>query len=204
MIFPRPTPAYLRAITSLLLALACNSFLDIKYASGLRQVIIWAGMFAFSLSVGWRQRGERCARWNSSKNIPILGFVGLILWFIPMWGLPAPAISGGLTGSANCVLTNRRQLYFGLLVSLVAVMFAATHFRCDWTMLFLSDTLCGGGGLYAGCRTGRRRTEDLRQASLGHMVKQGPRDTTAAATAVIFTIRWTDLSGDAPSHLAIS
>lgn len=182
------TPAYLGLFASLLLALACNSFLDIKYGSFATEVIIWAGMFAFSLSVGWRQKGESDARGEQFKKIfLILGFVGLILWFIPMWGFPRAGLYflAALQAAQNCVLTNRRQLYFGLLVSLVMVMFAATHFRADWTMLFYLMPYVVAVVFTLVAEQVSRRTEDLRQASLGHMVKQGQGTAIAAATAVI-------------------
>jgi len=51
-------PAYIGLYLALLLGIACNAFLDIWYGSFGVEVVIWAVIFAYTLSVGWRQEGQ--------------------------------------------------------------------------------------------------------------------------------------------------
>lgn len=132
-------PVYLGLFASLVLAMACNAFLDIRYGSFGVEVLLWALLFGFTLRVGWRQHGvlTEVGR-RSQKKFLILGAILSALIFIPMWGFPRALVPilAVTRAAQNCVMVSRRQLYLGLLVSAVMVMFAATHYRADWTMLF--------------------------------------------------------------------
>ena len=132
-------PAYAGLFASLLLALACNAFLDIGYGIFGVEIVFWAAVFGWTLLVGWRQHGQADERGAGQQTMVLLiGAALTILVFIPTWGFPRAGVYvlGILQASMNCVTTTRRQLHFGLLVSAVMVMFAAAHFRADWTMLF--------------------------------------------------------------------
>lgn len=132
-------PAYLGLFAALILALVCNTFLDIEYGSFGFEVIFWSIVFGWTLLLGWRQRGEPEGSGKQRQTIVLLiAFVLTLLVFIPKWGFPRAGIYmlAMLQAAQNCVLTTRRQLHLGLLVSAVMVIFAAAHFRADWTMLF--------------------------------------------------------------------
>lgn len=132
-------PAYGGLFASLLLAIACNAFLDIQYGSFGTEILLWGIAFAWTLRIGWRQHGTDGADGKQKQLIVlIIGGVASIIIFMPLWGFPRAGLAmlGVLQAAQNCVTTTRRHLYFGLLVSLVMVMFATAHYRADWTMLF--------------------------------------------------------------------
>ena len=132
-------PAYIGLFVALYLAAICNAFLDIQYRTFRFEAIFWGLLFAFGLWIGWRQQGEPSTGGRRAhKWLLVIGLLMTLLVFIRLWGFPRAglALLLVLQAAQNCICVSRRQLYLGLLVSLVAVVFAASHFRADWTMLF--------------------------------------------------------------------
>lgn len=132
-------PAYLGLFAAQLLAVACNAFLDIRYGSFGLEVLLWGAVLATTLRIGWHQQGQPTDKGKKAQTRTlILGLVLFVVLFLPMWGLPRAGIAllAMLQCAYNCVTVSRRQLHLGLLVSAVLVMFAASHHRADWTMLF--------------------------------------------------------------------
>lgn len=184
-------PAYLGLFASLILALACNAFLDIKYGIFGVEIVFWAAVFGWTLLVGWRQRGQADDRGSGQqKMVLLIGAALTVLVFIPTWGFPRAGvyILGILQASMNCVTTTRRQLHFGLLVSAVMVMFAAAHFRADWTMLFYLVPYIVAVVFTLVSEQISRRARDLRDASLGTPDPAGQGLAIAAATALILAL----------------
>ena len=184
-------PAYLGLFASLMLALACNAFLDIQYGIFGVEIVFWAAVFGWTLLVGWRQHGQADERGTGQqKMVLLIGFALTILVFIPTWGFPRAGvyILGILQASMNCVTTTRRQLHFGLLVSAVMVMFAAAHFRADWTMLFYLVPYIVAVVFTLVSEQISRRARDLRDASLGTPDPAGQGLAIAAATALILAL----------------
>ena len=184
-------PAYVGLFASLMLALACNAFLDIKYGIFGVEIVFWAAVFGWTLLVGWRQHGQADDRGaGQQKMVLLIGFALTILVFIPTWGFPRAGvyILGILQASMNCVTTTRRQLHFGLLVSAVMVMFAAAHYRADWTMLFYLVPYIVAVVFTLVSEQISRRAQDLREASLGTPDPAGQGLAIAAATALILAL----------------
>jgi hypothetical protein len=184
-------PAYLGLFASLLLAVACNAFLDIQYGSFGTEVILWAAALAWTIAVGWKQQGRTSNGGRQQQKIVlILGFVATLLVFIPLWGFPRAGLYLLLVLQAaqNCVTTSRRQLHMGLLVSAVMVMFAATHHRADWTMLFYLVPYVAAVVFTLVSEQVSRRTADLRQANLGQTSGAGQGIAIAAATTTILLL----------------
>lgn len=181
-------PAYLGLFAALLLALACNTFLDIEYGSFGFEVIFWAMVFGWTLLVGWRQKGERQESGTQKQKVVLLiGIVLSLLVFMPRWGFPRSGLYmlAALQASHNCVTTTRRQLHLGLLVSAVMVMFAASHYRADWTMLFYLIPYIIAVVFTLVSEQISRRAQSLRQASLGNPGRAGQGIAIAAATVII-------------------
>lgn len=184
-------PAYIGLYASLLLAVACNSFLDIQYGSFGFEMLLWAALFGWTLMVGWKQHGQADDTGpQQQKVVLLLGAVAAILVFIPMWGFPRAGlyILAILQASMNCVTTTRRQLHFGLLVSVVMVMFAATHHRADWTMLFYLVPYIIAAVFTLVAEQISRRALDLEQTSLTAPSQAGQGLAIASATALILGV----------------
>ena len=169
----RYLPAYLGLFAAQTLALVCNAFLDIQYGGFAVEVLLWTLAFALTLRVGWRQGGEVTElgkRWM--RRMLFLGALLTALIFIPMWGFPRAGLYllAMLMVSYNCVTTTRRHLHLGLLVSLIMVMFAATHYRADWTMLFYLVPYVAAVVFTLVAEQINRKADELRQQSLGHQV----------------------------------
>lgn len=185
------SPAYLGLFASLTLALACNAFLDIKYGIFGVEIVFWAAVFGWTLLVGWRQRGHANDRGvGQQKAVLLIGFALTVLVFIPTWGFPRAGvyILGILQAAMNCVTTTRRQLHLGLLVSVVMVMFAAAHFRADWTMLFYLVPYIVAVVFTLVSEQISRRARDIRRASLGTPDPAGQGLAIAAATTLILAL----------------
>lgn len=184
-------PAYLGLFAALLLAVACNAFLDIQYGSFGTEVVLWAAALAWTVSVGWKQQGVASEGGKQQQKIVlILGFVATLLVFIPTWGFPRAGLYLLLVlqASQNCVTTSRRQLHMGLLVSAVMVMFAATHHRADWTMLFYLVPYVVAVVFTLVSEQVSRRAADLQQVRLGAGSGAGQGVAIAAATATILLL----------------
>lgn len=181
-------PAYLGLFSALVLAIACNAFLDIQYGSFGTEVLFWAGVFAYTLKVGWSQQGV-VGEIGPKRQRLVLG-VGILLSlvvFIPMWGFPRAGlyVLAVLQAAMNCVTTTRKNLHFGLLVSVVMVLFAATHYRANWTMLFYLVPYVTAVVFTLVAEQISRRAQDLQQASLGPGSGGGQGVAIVSATAII-------------------
>jgi Ca2+/Na+ antiporter len=181
-------PAYFGLFASLMLAIACNAFLDIQYGIFGIEVMLWGGVFAWTLLVGWRQGGqvnENGKQWQ--KNVLIIGAVLTVVVFFPVWGLPRAGLYllAMLQAANNCVSTTRRQLHFGLLVSVVMALFAAAHGRADWTLLFYLLPYILAVVFTLVSEQISRRADDLRQKSLGQATSAGQSAAITAATVTI-------------------
>ena len=181
-------PAYIGLFSSLMLAVACNAFLDIQYGSFGFEMFFWMLIFGWTLLVGWRQHGQaNDSGPQQQKVVLLLGLAASVIVFIPMWGFPRAGLYMlvVLQASLNCVTTTRRQLHFGLLVSAVMVMFAAAHYRADWTMLFYLIPYIIAVVFTMVSEQISRRAQDIRQASLGNATHAGQGLAIAAATSII-------------------
>ncbi len=187
----RYLPAYLGLFAAQALALVCNAFLDIQYGGFAVEVLLWTVAIALTLRVGWRQGGEVTdvgRRWM--RRMLFLGALLTALIFIPMWGFPRAGLYllAMLMVSYNCVTTTRRHLHLGLFISLIMVMFAATHFRADWTMLFYLVPYVAAVVFTLVAEQINRKADELRQQSLGHQVVGAQGAAIAAATVVILVL----------------
>lgn len=184
-------PAYLGLFLALVLAIACNAFLDIEYGGFGVEVMLWSLAFAWTLRTAWRQRGEVSEEGQQRQKMVLLfgGFLTVVLFF-PMWGLPRAGVYllAVLQTANNCVTTTRRQLHLGLLVSAVMVMFAASHFRADWTLLFYLLPYLVAVVFTLVSEQVSRRAQDLRQASLGKATSGGQGAAIVAATGTILLL----------------
>ena len=187
----RYLPAYLGLFAAQTLALVCNAFLDIQYGGFAVEVMLWTVAIALTLRVGWRQGGEVTElgkRWM--RRMLFLGALLTALIFIPMWGFPRAGLYmlAMLMVSYNCITTARRHLHLGLLISLIMVMFAATHYRADWTMLFYLVPYVAAVVFTLVAEQINRKADELRQQSLGHQVVGAQGTAIAAATGVILAL----------------
>ena len=184
-------PAYVGLFAALLLASTCNAFLDIQYGSFGLEVSLWAALYGLTLRLGWRQRGQASsAGKRGQKRVLILGIILTLVVFIPMWGFPRAGLAmlAMLQATQNCVTVTRRQLHFGLLVSLAMVMFAATHYRADWTMLFYLVPYVTAVVFTLVAEQINRRSQDLRSQSLTQTVVSGQWAAIAAASLTIMLL----------------
>lgn len=184
-------PAYFGLFAALILALVCNTFLDIEYGSFGFEVSFWSIVFGWTLLLGWRQRGEPEGSGKQKQIIVLLiAFVLTLLVFIPKWGFPRAGIYmlAMLQAAQNCVLTTRRQLHLGLLVSAVMVIFAAAHFRADWTMLFYLIPYVIAAVFTLVSEQISRHALNIRASSLGRTGHAGQGVAIAAATSIILAL----------------
>jgi hypothetical protein len=93
-----------------------------------------------------------------------------------------------LQASQNCVTVSRRHLHMGLLVSAVMVMFAASHFRASWTMLFYLVPYVTAVVFTLVAEQINRRAQDLKTQSLAPAMVGGQGAAIAAATASILLL----------------
>jgi hypothetical protein len=187
----RYLPVYLGLFAAQVLALACNAFLDIQYRGFATEVLLWTVTFAITLRVGWRQGGEITAvgkRWM--RRTLLFGLLLTALIFLPMWGLPRAGVYvlAMLMASYNCITTTRRHLHMGLLVSVVMVLYATTHYRADWTMLFYLVPYVAAVVFTLVAEQVNRKTSELRQQSVGHQIVGAQGAAIAAATVVILAL----------------
>lgn len=181
-------PAYIGLFFSLFFAAVCNTFLDIQYGGFTFETIFWAIVFGITVRIAWRQQGNVTeAGQKAQKTVLIIGAIMTVLIFIPMWGFPRAGLAmlAMLQAAQNCVTVNRRTLHFGLLVSAVMVMFAASHRRADWTMLFYLVPYIIAVVFTLVAEQISRRTQDLRRDSLGVGATGGQGVAIIAATTAI-------------------
>lgn len=181
-------PAYVGLFASLFLAAVCNTFLDIQYGGFAFESFFWAVVFGLTVRVAWRQQGEVAATGRKAqKTVLIAGALMSVLIFIPMWGFPRAGLAmlAMLQAAQNCVTVNRRTLHMGLLVSAVMVMFAASHYRADWTMLFYLVPYLVAVVFTLVAEQISRRAQELRRESLGEGATSGQGTAIVAATTAI-------------------
>jgi len=184
-------PAYLGLFAAQTLALACNAFLDIQYGGFTTEVMLWAVVFALTLHTGWRQHGEATEKGRRRmRNWLLFGALISVIVFIPMWGFPRAGLYmlAMLQVAYNCVTTTRRHLHLGLLISVVMVLFAASHYRADWTMLFYLLPYVAAVVFTLVAEQINRTAGELRRQSLGHHVIGAQGVAIGAATLVILVL----------------
>lgn len=184
-------PAYLGLFAAQILAIICNAYLDIQYGDFVTEVLIWALVMGFSLRTGWRQQGVSSDDGKKAmRRYLIFGGIISILMFIPMWGFPRAGVYmlAVMQAAYNCVTTTRKHLHLGLLISLVLVLFATSHFRADWTMLFYLVPYVAAVVFTLVAEQINRKADDLKQQSLGNPVARGQMAAIAAATTVILSL----------------
>jgi len=182
---------YAGLCAALVLSMTCNAYLDIRHGSFGTEVLTWLGVFAYTLSVGWRQRGKVTAIGRMHQWVVLLiGAAVSVSVFIPTWGFPRAGlyILGVLQAIQNCVTVTRRNLYLGLLVSLILVLFAASHFRADWTMLFYLLPYVVAVVFTLVSDQVHRRVQTVHNQSLGLASAGGQGVAIAAATAAILAL----------------
>lgn len=185
------TPVYLGLFASLLLAVCCNAYLDIGYGGFATETLLWGLLFGLTLWCGWRQRGrasEQSRKWQ--KGVMGLGIFLFVFLFLRVWGLPRAGIYllAFLQASCNCVTTTRRQLYLGLLVALVMAIFASSHYRADWTMLFYLLPLVIAVVFTLAAEQINRRAEEIRSLSLEQKMFGGQAAAITSATLSILIL----------------
>jgi len=184
-------PAYLGLYTCLLLAVACNAFLDIRYGSFGRETLFWGVVFAVTLGVGWRQRGVPDSRGKSwQRTLLVLTVIAFLLFFLPVWGMPRAGayLLCGMQAAQNCITTSRRHFQFAILTSLALVLFAAAHARADWTLLFYLLPYVVAVVTTLVAEQVARRSRQVAQHSLGGHAARGQGLAVAAASAVILLL----------------
>ena len=184
-------PAYLGLFAAQVLAMACNAFLDIQYQQFGLEVTLWAIAFGITLALAWVQRGKvtEAGKWGQGCVFALACIVSLTV-FIPMWGFPRAGLAmlAALQVVYNCVTVTRRQLHLGLLISEVMVMFAASHYRADWSMLFYLVPYVVAVVLTLVSEQINRRVQDLQAECVSRQVVGGQSAAIAAATISILVI----------------
>jgi hypothetical protein len=184
-------PAYFGLFIAQLLAMTCNSFLDIQYRTFGTEVLIWAIGFGLSLTVGCLQRGKITRTGKTLQTIiAILGFLIFFGVLIRIWGSARAAVAflAVLQIAYNCVTVTRRHLHLGLLISAVMVIFAASHYRANWSMLFYLLPYLVAVVWTLVAEQISRRADDLKKDSLGEYMIGGQGVAIAAATAGILLL----------------
>lgn len=201
-------PAYLGLYACLTLGVMCNCFLDIQYGHFGFEVTLWALLFGLTLFLGWRQQGvasELGRGWQ--KAVLVMAGVLFFLILLPVWGMPRGGLYllCGMQAAQNCISVSRRYFYMGLLVSAVLVLFAAAHYRADWTMLFylLPYVLAVVLSLVAEQVDRRSRQVQAQALGDGRVAGQGLAAVTASLVilglaglfyAITPQVSWADLS----------
>lgn len=184
-------PLYLGLFAAQLSAIACNAFLDIGYGSFEREMLFWSFIFAVTLYVGWGQSRKPTALGSVwQKGVLFFGLALFVLVFLPLWGLPRAGLYllAMLQASYNCITSTKRHLHLGLLVSLALVLFAASHLRADWTMLFYLVPYMAAAVFTLVGEQIHSRENDLLKTSLGRLDSKGQVPAILAATAAILFI----------------
>ncbi|HYD62509.1 MAG TPA: DUF4129 domain-containing protein [Noviherbaspirillum sp.] len=184
-------PAYIGLYASQLLAITCNAYLDIGYGTFGAEIAWWAAGFAITLAIGRAQQGQvrTFGKWAQGVTCG-LAFLLFLVVFIPTWGFPRAGLAmlAALQMSINCVTVSRRHLYLSLLVSTAEVMFAASHYRADWTMLFYMVPFIVAAVFTLVAEQVNSRIDDINAHSLGTPASGGQLAATLSATSVILLV----------------
>ena len=184
-------PAYVGLYASLTFAIACNAYLDIHHGTFASEVLIWAVIYALTLWIGWRQQGAPSA-WGKTWQtwLFVVAVLASILLFLPGWGLPRGGLYmlAALQASFNCITTTRRHLQLGLVVAAAMAMFAASHSRADWTMLFYLIPFVIAAVFTLIAEQISRRTNDIHGYSLDQNMVAGQGAAITAAVLAILVL----------------
>lgn len=184
-------PAYVGLFASLVLAMACNIFLDIQYGGFGIEVTVWSVVFGFTLLIAWKQGGRVNPRglfWQKFWVI-VAALVSVVL-FLPMWGLPRGGLYAlaALQAASNCVTVDRRKFMLALMASAVMVMFATTHYRADWTMMFYLVPYLFAVVFTLVAEQVSRRAQEVQRDGLGHYIGRGQGASIVAATTTLLAV----------------
>lgn len=184
-------PAYIGLFASLVLAIVCNTYLDIQYGGFGAEVLVWSLIHFFTLRVAWRQGGQvnQVGR-DRQKAWIIVAAVLTVLLFLPMWGLPRGGLYAlaAMQASMNCVTVDRRRFMMALMVSAVMVMFATMHHRADWTMLFYLVPYLFAVVFTLVAEQVSRRVREVQRDGLGQNMAGGQGASIVAATTTLLAV----------------
>lgn len=188
----RYLPVYLGLAASLILAIACNAFLDIRYGGFGFEVLLWACLVVWACGQSWKCRFDPPAS-TSSKFQQWFASIGLLLFvvvFMPIWGLPRAGayllVMLALAGIA-APLTPQR-LHMGAVAAVALAMFAVAHHRADWTMLFYLIPFAAALVFTLVAQQLSRRAEQVRSSSLGHQAAGKLAPAALSATLLILLL----------------
>ncbi|MCX8146367.1 MAG: DUF4129 domain-containing protein [Azovibrio sp.] len=185
-------PVYLGLGFSLVLAIACNNYLDIGYGSFAFEVSVWSFLVCWALAKSWKCRHDTpTGKSNRFQRRMSLTALALFLFvFLPIWNMPragAYLLAMLIIASLGAPLTPAR-LHMSAVAALALVLFAVSHYRADWTMLFylLPFILTLVFTLVA--QQLSRRAEHTQRSSLGRPSTVRLAPATCAATAMILLL----------------
>lgn len=184
-------PVYLGLLATQILALVCNTFLDIQFGIFGTEVLLWSIAYAFTMRLAWRQGGsasEDGKRWT--RRVLVAAILLSLLIFLPMWGLPRGVLYmlAALQVAYNCMTTSRGHLHLSLSISVAMVLFAASHYRADWTMLFYLIPFVAAAVFTLVAEQINRKASELREQSLGRQVVGAQGAAIGAATSTILVL----------------
>lgn len=184
-------PAYLGLFAAQLLAMTCNAFLDIRYRSFTFEVTFWAVTLGITLGLAVLQRGtlSGIGKWGQRITMALACFFSLFI-FIRLWGFPRAgvAILASLMAVQNCVTVTWRHLHIGLLISATLVLYATSHYRADWSMLFYLVPYVVAVVFTLVAEQINRTVQDLKKYSHARQVAGGQAAAIATATCVILLL----------------
>lgn len=184
-------PAYIGLFASLVLAVACNAYLDIQYGAFGVEVMVWATIYFFTLRVAWKQNGKVDEVGRQRQKVWIVvAVLATFLLFLPMWGLPRGGLYAlaAMQASMNCVTVDRRKFMMALTVSAVMVMFATMHWRADWTMVFYLLPYLFAVVFTLVAEQVSRRVREVQRDGVGQNITGGQGASIIAATATLLAV----------------
>ena len=185
-------PVYIGLGLSLVLAIACNSYLDIAHGSFGFEMSLWTGLVTWSLLKSWKCRFDppdgRSNRFQ--RGMSITSLVLFLIVFLPIWGLPragAYLLAMLIVASLGAPLTSAR-LHMGAVAALALVMFALSHYRADWTLLFYLIPFTMALVFTLVAQQLSRRAEHAKSSSLGRQGAARLAPAAFSATALILLL----------------
>ena len=132
----------------LLLLTAILSFIHIGEETGpfLVKSLFWAVVYGVGLAGGWHYRHKRTVvlKVISIMFLIVVLFVSYLAYFRLGWDKMFLIFLIGIQGARNFTLTNRRDLYFAYLISLILVLYAASISKETSFLFFLSLYVLAG------------------------------------------------------------
>lgn len=184
-------PAYIGLFAALVLAVACNAYLDIQYGGFGVEVMVWSAVYFFTLRVAWKQGGQVDERGLRRQKIWIVvAALATLLLFFPMWGLPRAGLYAlaAMQASMNCVTVDRRRFMMALMVSAVMVIFSTMHHRADWTMMFYLLPYLFAVVFTLVAEQVSRRVREVQQDGIGRNLASGQGVSILAATSTLLAV----------------